>query len=47
MDARRVFAGYEEAPIKFLPTYKFDVGTSQYDSRYMLNYKLATIKSSK
>ncbi|KAJ3402490.1 hypothetical protein HDV05_008492, partial [Chytridiales sp. JEL 0842] len=29
---RRAFADYEEAKISFLPTYKYDVGTSQYDT---------------
>jgi len=30
---RRAFHGFQEAPIKFLPTYKFQVGTTQYDRR--------------
>ncbi|KAJ3238941.1 hypothetical protein HDU78_003117 [Chytriomyces hyalinus] len=29
---QRVFVGFEEAPITFRPTYKFDVGTSDYDT---------------
>ena len=28
----RVFEGFEEAPIYFGPTYKFDVGTQDYDT---------------
>jgi len=26
------FAAYEEPPITFIPTYKFDAGTSSWDS---------------
>lgn len=33
MEAGKVFEGFEEAKITFRPTYKFDVGTSTYDSR--------------
>jgi hypothetical protein len=29
----KAFAEFEEHPINFLPTYKFDVGTSTWDSR--------------
>ncbi|KAH9809412.1 Endonuclease/exonuclease/phosphatase [Melampsora americana] len=32
MEAGKVFEGFEEARITFKPTYKFDVGTSIYDS---------------
>ncbi|EIN10872.1 inositol polyphosphate phosphatase [Punctularia strigosozonata HHB-11173 SS5] len=32
IDSRAVFAGYEEGPILFRPTYKYDVGTDQYDT---------------
>lgn len=28
----RIFQGYQEAPIKFRPTYKYDPGTSNWDS---------------
>lgn len=35
MGAGRVFEGFEEAPINFNPTYKFDVGSSVYDTRYI------------
>lgn len=34
--ARRVFEGYKEGPINFLPTYKYDTGTNDWDSRYVL-----------
>lgn len=30
----RVFAGYQEGDITFLPTYKYDNGTDVYDTRY-------------
>jgi hypothetical protein len=32
MDAAEVFAGYEEGPITFRPTYKYDNGTDEYDT---------------
>lgn len=32
IEAGKVFEGFEEAKITFRPTYKFDVGTSTYDS---------------
>ena len=32
MDEGEVFWGYEEGPIGFLPTYKYDNGTDQYDT---------------
>lgn len=31
-----VFKGYKEGPINFLPTYKYDPGTNEWDSRYVL-----------
>ncbi|GAM26490.1 hypothetical protein SAMD00019534_096650 [Acytostelium subglobosum LB1] len=31
-NAGRVFLGFQEQPINFAPTYKYDVGTNQYDS---------------
>jgi hypothetical protein len=30
----RVFTGYQEGDITFLPTYKYDNGTDIYDTRY-------------
>lgn len=32
MDSRLAFAGYEEGPILFRPTYKYNVGTDEYDT---------------
>lgn len=32
MDVRAVFEGYEEGPLLFRPTYKYDVGTDDYDT---------------
>ncbi|KAG0151172.1 hypothetical protein CROQUDRAFT_651379 [Cronartium quercuum f. sp. fusiforme G11] len=32
MESGKVFEGFEEGVIKFRPTYKFDVGTSDYDT---------------
>ena len=34
MNAKRAFCDYLEAPIKFMPSYKYDIGSSQFDSRY-------------
>jgi len=31
-ERRKIFHGFSEAPIKFMPTYKFDVNTSRYDT---------------
>jgi hypothetical protein len=28
------FQNYEEAPLQFAPTYKYDPGTDNYDSRF-------------
>lgn len=33
----RVFLGFQEAEIDFKPTYKYDPGTDNWDSRYLLN----------
>lgn len=33
MRAGNVFFGYKEGPITFLPTYKYDNGTDNYDTR--------------
>ena len=30
---KQVFIDYEEAPIMFVPTYKYDPGTDQWDTR--------------
>lgn len=30
-----VFKGYKEGPINFAPTYKYDPGTNDWDSRYV------------
>ena len=32
MDAKLVFSGYEEGPLLFRPTYKYDLGTNRYDT---------------
>ncbi|KAF8915801.1 DNase I-like protein [Mucidula mucida] len=32
MDARIAFAGYEEGPLLFRPTYRYDLGTDNYDT---------------
>lgn len=32
MDDRVAFAGYEEGPLLFRPTYRYDVGTDTYDT---------------
>ena len=36
--AGRVFQGFQEAEIDFKPTYKYDPGTDNWDSRYPKNY---------
>lgn len=36
--AGRVFQGFQEAEIDFKPTYKYDPGTDNWDSRYSKNY---------
>lgn len=33
MQRRRVFSNYNEGPIQFRPTYKYDPGTNDWDSR--------------
>ena len=32
MDDRAAFVGYEEGPILFRPTYRYDLGTDDYDT---------------
>lgn len=32
MDSRQAFVGYEEGPVLFRPTYKYDLGTDNYDT---------------
>lgn len=32
MDAKAAFAGYEEGPLLFRPTYRYDLGTDNYDT---------------
>ena len=32
MDSGAAFPGYEEGPILFRPTYRYDVGTDEYDT---------------
>ena len=31
--AKKVFLGYKEGPIQFIPTYKYDPGTDKFDTR--------------
>lgn len=38
-DTETVLEGFQEGPLKFPPTYKFDVGTNTYDTRYRLKSK--------
>lgn len=35
-DSEAVLEGFQEGPLKFPPTYKFDVGTNTYDTRLVL-----------
>ena len=35
-DSETVLEGFQEGPLKFPPTYKFDVGTNTYDTRLVL-----------
>ena len=37
MAAGKVFQGYSEGKIGFRPTYKFDPGTDDWDTRFVLN----------
>lgn len=35
-DSETVLEGFHEGPLKFPPTYKFDVGTNTYDTRSVM-----------
>lgn len=35
-DSETVLEGFQEGPLKFPPTYKFDVGTNTYDTRSVM-----------
>lgn len=35
-DSETVLEGFYEGPLKFPPTYKFDVGTNTYDTRLVM-----------
>jgi hypothetical protein len=35
MSENKTFPGYREGTITFHPTYKYDLGTDVYDSRYV------------
>lgn len=43
MQKRRVFQNYTEGPITFRPTYKYDPGTDEWDSRYFFTYNLNSL----
>ena len=32
MDMKAAFSGYEEGPLLFRPTYRYDIGTDTYDT---------------
>lgn len=32
MDSQQAFVGYDEGPLLFRPTYRYDLGTQRYDS---------------
>lgn len=36
-DSEKVLDGFLEGPLKFPPTYKFDVGTNTYDTRWEMS----------
>lgn len=40
----RVFVYYEEADVKFKPTYKYDPGTDDWDSRQVFFYIILSMK---
>lgn len=37
-DSETVLVGFLEGPLKFPPTYKFDVGTDTYDTRFVVTW---------
>lgn len=37
-DSETVLEGFLEGPLKFPPTYKFDVGTDTYDTRFVMTW---------
>lgn len=39
-DSETVLEGFHEGPLKFPPTYKFDVGTNTYDTRLVKQRQL-------
>jgi hypothetical protein len=46
MDVKAVFEGYEEGPLSFPPTYRYDVGTDNYDTSEKLRIPAWTGKYS-
>ena len=46
MDARVAFVDYEEGPILFRPTYKYDLGTDDYDTSEKMRIPAWTGKAS-
>jgi hypothetical protein len=46
MDVKAVFEGYEEGPLLFPPTYRYDVGTDNYDTSEKLRIPAWTGKYS-
>lgn len=42
-DSETVLEGFQEGPLKFPPTYKFDVGTNTYDTRLVMPWVLLWI----
>ena len=47
MDDGVAFHGYQEGPLLFRPTYKYDVGTDNYDSSEKMRIPAWTGKSTK
>ena len=46
MDAQQAFHGYEEGPILFRPTYRYNVGTDVYDTSEKMRIPAWTGKQS-